>query len=38
MDTILIKDILSLAADGRKIVVRGWVRTKRDSKISSSWN
>jgi asparaginyl-tRNA synthetase len=32
MDTILIKDILSLDADGRRIVVRGWVRTKRDSK------
>ncbi len=32
MDTILIKDILALSADGRKIVVRGWVRTKRDSK------
>ncbi len=32
MDTILIKDILALPADGRKIVVRGWVRTKRDSK------
>jgi len=32
MDTILIKDILSLSADGRSVVIRGWVRTKRDSK------
>jgi asparaginyl-tRNA synthetase len=32
MKTILIKDILSLPADGSTVVVRGWVRTKRDSK------
>lgn len=32
METILIKDILSRSADGSKVVVRGWVRTKRDSK------
>ena len=32
MKTILIKDILTLPADGATLVVRGWVRTKRDSK------
>ncbi len=32
MKTTLIKDILSRAADGSAVVVRGWVRTKRDSK------
>ena len=32
MDTILIKDMLALDADSRSVVVRGWVRTKRDSK------
>ncbi len=32
METILIKDLLSRPADGSRVVVRGWVRTKRDSK------
>ncbi|MFA6508464.1 MAG: OB-fold nucleic acid binding domain-containing protein, partial [Treponemataceae bacterium] len=32
METILIKEILSRPADGKDVLVRGWVRTKRDSK------
>ncbi len=32
METILVKDIFKLPTDGSPIVVRGWVRTKRDSK------
>ena len=32
MANLLIKDILGMEADSRSVVVRGWVRTKRDLK------
>jgi asparaginyl-tRNA synthetase len=32
METLLVKAIFALPVDGRELTVRGWVRTKRDSK------
>lgn len=32
MKTQLVKDLLALSGDGRSVTVRGWVRTKRETK------